>query len=164
MLWKDIANFKGRYSVSMRGEIYSKKNHLIMKQTTNTGYLRLSLVSNDGRRRGKYVHRLVAETFIPNPEGKSQVNHKDGNPLNNRVDNLEWVTPKENMIHASELGRFKDKRKGTKNPKSKFTNDDISEIRKMREQGHTLQYIADRFNCSISTVSMIYLYKTWTHI
>lgn len=58
----------------------------------------------DGEQKHYYVHRLMAEAFIPNPEDKPQVNHKDGDPRNNSPDNLEWVTAKENNVHAHETG------------------------------------------------------------
>jgi hypothetical protein len=68
-----------------------------LKLQKGTNYLHVSLNS---RERVFTVHRLVAETFLPNPENKPQVNHKDGNKLNNHVSNLEWVTASENMKHA----------------------------------------------------------------
>ena len=63
--------------------------------------------TESGKQTSYYVHRLVAEAFIPNPDDKPQVNHKDGNPSNNNVENLEWVTSKENVAHAYEIGLIK---------------------------------------------------------
>lgn len=62
-----------------------------LKQYKKNGYMMVDLVSEDGTVTPCYVHRLVAETFVPNPHGKKRVIHKDGNKLNNRADNLEWV-------------------------------------------------------------------------
>ena len=75
------------------------------------------------------VHRLVAEAFIPNPENKPHINHKDGNKANNHVDNLEWCTPKENTAHAWKNGLMNPKR-GTGHHGAKFTDSQIVEIKK----------------------------------
>ena len=81
------------------------------------GYLAVDLYEN-GERKTKRVHRLVAEAFIPNPDNKTEVNHKDGNKLNNNVSNLEWVTSKENVRHAWDNGLMKPSYSmlGRKNP------------------------------------------------
>ena len=70
---------------------------------TTTGYYKVDL-RKDGKRKSMKAHRLVAMAFIPNPEDKPHINHIDGNPLNNNVENLEWCTPRENVIHALETG------------------------------------------------------------
>ena len=85
----------------------------IIKTVQNpiSSYLQVLLWKN-GRRKMKYLHRLVAETFIPNPENLPEVNHKDGNKSNNCVDNLEWVTHRDNQIHAYKKRLRHDSRRG----------------------------------------------------
>ena len=102
-IWRDIAGIKG-YKISRNGEIFSMKQNRYMSPSDNGyGYLDISLPIN-GKDTHKYIHRLVAEAFIPNPENKEQVNHIDGNKHNNHLENLEWVTPLENAHHAIENG------------------------------------------------------------
>lgn len=72
-------------------------------EETKKGYLRVDLYDENGKRKHYKVHRLVAQAFIENPDGKPQVNHKDGNKHNNSVTNLEWVTDAENKDHRKEL-------------------------------------------------------------
>jgi hypothetical protein len=106
-IWKDIENYESYYEVSNLGRIKSKRSCIIMKNIlNNNGYLMCTL-SAPGKRKKFSVHRLVAAAFIKNDLDKKQVNHIDGNKLNNIIINLEWVTPKENTNHAWRLGLAK---------------------------------------------------------
>lgn len=102
-LWKPVSR-NNNYEISTDGRAYSCKRDLIMKPFLDEwGYQRISLHKN-GKRNDVSIHRLVAEAFIPNPENKPEVNHKDGNKLNNNVNNLEWCTHSENILHACRTG------------------------------------------------------------
>ena len=94
-MWRDIKNFEN-YMISDDGIIKSVKTGKIMKTWINIdGYASITLKHKNGTRKTFKVHRLVAQTFIPNPENKPTVHHIDQNKLNNTVDNLEWKTYKE---------------------------------------------------------------------
>jgi hypothetical protein len=100
----------GYYVIQSDGGIVSTRsrcNAKFLKQTVlPTGYLQVSIM-NKGKCKSKLVHRLIAQAFIPNPENKPCVNHKDGNKLNNDVSNLEWCTYSENELHSySVLGKI----------------------------------------------------------
>ena len=105
-MWKDIKGYEGYYQVSSDGEIRRMLAHgrtRIVKNRLNPKSLYYSVsLSKKCTRKSFAVHRLVAEAFIPNNENKREVNHIDGNKLNNKVSNLEWVTQKENLVHAME--------------------------------------------------------------
>lgn len=108
-MWKEIEGFNGNYEVDECGNVRSKfpnKSVRNLKPIAKSyGYIKVNLQAN-GRIVQASVHRLVAQAFVPNPENKKQVNHIDGNKHNNCVDNLEWVTPSENILHSfSALGR-----------------------------------------------------------
>lgn len=93
---------KGQYYISDKGNFYSTYSNRLMKpQRCHKGYLYVEI----GRKKYK-LHRLVAKYFIPNPDNLPQVNHKDCNKENNTVENLEWVTNKENYEHALKTGTF----------------------------------------------------------
>jgi hypothetical protein len=116
-IWKDIEGYEGYYKVSNLGRVksvgrwrrngvsnsYFQKKKVLEQGFKHNRYGRVSLYKNN-LREDVLVHRLVAETFIPNPENKPQVNHKDNDSKNNTVDNLEWVTSSENIIHAYKIG------------------------------------------------------------
>jgi hypothetical protein len=116
--WKAVAECNGEYQVSNFGRVKSLKHgkERILKPAIGTrGYLQNELSTN-GNRKNWALHRLVALAFIGNPENKPQINHIDGNKINNHIDNLEWVTRKENMEHAWNTGLFESKRLAQSKP------------------------------------------------
>ena len=114
------------YTISKDGTIINNRNNRVVKpQPNNKGYLRVCIA-------GKllFVHRLVAEKYIPNPDNLPQVNHKDGNKNNNNIENLEWVTNTQNRRHAIENGLQVN---GEKSPNAKLTWDIVNYIREHKE-------------------------------
>lgn len=105
-IWKPIAGTKGLIEVSNEGRVRSLLRgypRVLKTQTDNKGYHRLR-VTIEREKMSYKVHREVAKAFIPNPDNLPQVNHKDGDKNNNAVDNLEWVTNRDNAHHAIESG------------------------------------------------------------
>jgi hypothetical protein len=105
-IWKDIPNYEGVYKVSSLGNITSfwYNRHKVLSPGISNGYEHVVLCK-DGLKKRFSIHRLVAEVFIPNPENKPHVNHLDENPSNNKVENLEWCTPKENCNYGTRTER-----------------------------------------------------------
>ena len=120
MKWKKIDGFN--YEVSETGIIRNYCTKVIKKPSIGktSPYLLTQFYLGNNKRKSYLIHRLVALYFIPNPENKLQVNHKDKNKLNNHYSNLEWVTPKENMKHHYENGGIK---RNNQTYKGKFGKD-----------------------------------------
>ena len=140
------------YVISKTGEIYSKKRGKYVKpQPNGTGYLRVHIA-------GKmyFVHRLVAMTYIPNPDNLPQINHKDGNKHNNCVDNLEWVTNRDNSLHALRNGMMWIEEK---HPMSKLKRKEVAFIKSHPEMPK--EELANMFNISSTTISDIRKGRTW---
>lgn len=125
-IWKDITGYEGLYQVSNLGNIKRingsarcLKDRTLVIKTKENGYCFVCLCKNNSLKY-PHIHRLVALAFIPNPEKKSQVNHKNGIKNDNRLENLEWSTPSENGLHSfRKLGRVVVGLKGCLNRRSK---------------------------------------------
>lgn len=116
-IWKDIKGYEGKYQVSSFGRVRSLKDRWgnyrekLLKPQENNGknrYLKVN-ICKDSIVKPVLVHRLVAETFIPNPAGYPIINHKDENPGNNMVENLEWCDKSYNLKYGTALTRMKEK-------------------------------------------------------
>lgn len=100
IFWKEITGFKGLYEISTDGRVRSLKTGKELKNRSSKNlYFKVALYA-EGKRKDAYIHRLVAETFVPNPDELKYVNHKDGNIYNNSLFNLEWVTARGNQSHG----------------------------------------------------------------
>lgn len=152
------------YAVDNQGNVFSfpkktRKGIRVLKYNiVNHGYAMVDLCK-DGRVKRFLVHRLIAETLLPNPNNKPQVNHKNGNKLDNRIENLEWNTRSENQKHAIEIGLRS--AKGEKNSQSKLTRQEVLDIRKSKDKGSLL---AKKYNISHPTICDIRKGRSWTHV
>lgn len=153
-VWKDIEGYEGLYQVSNLGRVKSLeridrlerkvKERMLSIRDNGTGYKFVDLHKNNKAKRF-YVHRLVASTFIPNPEYKPEVNHLDGDKANNVVFNLCWSTRKENLRHAANTGLTK---RGDQNKLTKIKDADVLFIRENYEaynEDYNAEALAKKF-------------------
>lgn len=163
-----------KYKVDRNGVVYGQSGKPLRPAIDKKGYLRVGLVIN-GKLTTKKVHRLVCEAFIPNPEQKPFVNHKDLDKQNNSAYNLEWSTPKENTKHAIEMGVFSfqtseksvniNPKKGSLNGWSKLTENQVKEIRlKYKPRVYTREMLAKEYGVKVSCIKDIVNRKSWRHI
>lgn len=182
--WKPIVGFETLYEVSDQGRVRTldlqgfnrpstgkprtRKAKVINGWTHNTGYTRVYLGHGIfGGTRGKchYVHRLVASAFIPNPDNKPQINHKNGIRTDNRVENIEWCTNSENGLHAFRvLGRIAKGTPGERNYFCKLSEEDIRHIRIRAECGVLWDVLAADYGVSTDMISRIVKRKNWQHV
>ncbi|MDD6906567.1 MAG: HNH endonuclease [Finegoldia magna] len=166
-----IDGFDNLYCISPYGEILSpshidkagklRKLRRLTPQVTKKGYLRIGLMK-DGIQGRYFVHRLVAKTFIKNNLDKKEVNHIDGNKLNNHFSNLEWCTTKENIQHSYDTGiRVGTNHVGERNNKAKLNEKQVKEIINSAEP---IKHLAIKFNVSKSCIYKIKQRKTWSYV
>jgi hypothetical protein len=105
--WKAIPGYEGLYEVSDQGRVRNAKKHVLAPNQMVNGYLCVHLYANGKHTRSpKTIHRLVAKVFLPNGKDDQEVNHKNFNRHDNRAENLEWVTSRENVWHSIAAGRY----------------------------------------------------------
>jgi hypothetical protein len=162
-IWKDIEDYEGLYQVSNYGRVKSlKKGALIMKpQTSKDGYKKINL-RRDNKTFSFKTHRLVAKAFILNPDNLPEVNHIDGNKINNHVSNLEWITHAKNMIHAAE-NKLAKGANGIKNYGAKLTDSQVLEIRTLKGTMYPKEICAI-YGIKQSTICKILQGKLWKHL
>ncbi len=145
------------YDVTPEGQVINTTTNYVLKPKHNSSqycYVRM-------KGKNYYIHRLVASKYIPNPENKPQVNHKDGNKDNNHVDNLEWTTAKENKTHAVDHNLVAS---GTQIVHSRLTEDDVRFIRANAKKTMKIKDLAAKYHVSLKTIGDIVNYRTWNHI
>lgn len=169
-IWKqliyDNIDIDSKFEISNYGELRNKITNKVYKKHINkNGYYQVCV--SLGSRKSKKVIRLhlaVAKTFIPNEDKTLIVNHKDCNKLNCCVDNLEWCSQHENVLHAYENGLITI---GEKHRGSKLKEKDVIYIRKhynFRDKDNNIRALASKFNVSINTIKDVVYNKTWRHI
>jgi hypothetical protein len=165
---RPVPGYEGRYSVTSHGRVFSHQYRhsdrtVELSQTTHPeGYKRVKFPLGYPGSHIK-VHRLVAMAFHSNPNDLPQVNHIDGNKGNNHYLNLEWTDNSGNQRHAFDTGLQND-RKGVKHNLAKLDDEKVFEIRKLLEQGNTLQFVADIYGVSKHCIFDIKKGRSWTHI
>lgn len=156
-----IEVFDGLF-IKENGDLFSAKSNKILKPTVGSGgYLEYSTKVGD-RKRKLYQHRLLAMAYIPNPNNYRVVNHKDGNKLNNKIDNLEWCTDKQNSDHAWDNNLINNR--GSKMTNARWTDDQVRLLRAYHKQGYTLTQLCKANNFPKPTMSNMLSYKTYRDV
>ena len=173
-MWKAIPGYEGLYEandetgrirslprsiLSTTGQQYSIKGRILRCNKIKNGYLVVYL-RKDKTTHPEYVHRLIAKTYIQNPNNYAVVNHKDGNKSNCAANNLEWVSYAMNNQHAYDNNL---REKGEHHYKSKLTDEDVKSIRRDGKYA-TYEEIAAKYNVTKATIRDVLINRTWKHI
>lgn len=162
-IWIEILDFNLCYKISNYGNLYSyRMNKLLTPKINKYGYLEVTLRNKEGKQQSKLIHHLVVKYFMNYITKKLGlvINHKDGNKLNNKLENLEIVTRSRNSKHAYEIGLNKP-RLGEKSNLSKLKYKEVQQIKNMLKSGYSSKEIAHKFNIHATTISKIKTGKTW---
>lgn len=171
--WRDVPNTKGQYQATESGMVRSvsigkrtgrQRGRILSPTASRKGYRCFRICVEGEAPRNVKLHRVIMETFIgPCPAGM-QVNHKDGDKTNNTVENLEYVTCKENIRHCWSTGLHGTEHcRGARNNKSKLSEGDVREIRRLSENTSQKQ-LALMFHVTATTICSIQKRRMWKHI
>lgn len=174
-VWKDILGYEGYYQISSLGRFRSLDRKVTYKNGTSVfykgkitftkpnkkGYYR-GCLNKDGTGISVFIHRLVAEAFIPNPKNLPTVNHKNGVKTDNRVENLEWMTIEENNQHALRTGL--NRLIGEKSASAKLTESDVRQIRGLLKTQLTQKEIGNLFGVKAWIIKEIKFGRAWSHV
>lgn len=176
-IWKPVKGFEQYYEVSDEGIIRTieryiilsthsyKKCRKILKQFQDSkGYFHVKLYNGQGKSRSITIHRIVALTFLDNPDKLLEVNHINHDKTNNNVKNLEWISRSNNIKH-SYIHRNPNTYKGSGNKNSKLTEEQVINIRKEYTLGNiTYKQLANKNNVGITLIGYIINNKVWNHV
>ena len=175
--WKSIEGFDN-YEVSNFGQVRSldrqewlhnrhenpylrkRKGKILSQHMSNVGYMQVALYIN-GKMYAPLVHRLVAKAFIDNPNNFPEVNHEDGNKLNNSIENLNWCTRTENSLHSTKV---LNKNKGENSGMSLLTEEQVLNILSQLDLGVSQTKLGEQFNVTNHTIHKIYKRKNWCEV
>lgn len=174
LIWKFHPDFEGYVEISTEGGVrtvsrlvtypqgWSKtvKGKSIARRVSDRGYY-TSTLQVAGKPVPQQIHRLVAETFIPNPDNLPFINHKDGNKLNNCVENLEWCTAEQNLQHAARTDLM---RTGSRHRDAKLSESDALEIVRLDTLGVSKNIIASQFGVCYRTVYNVLTGRNWSNV
>ena len=169
-IWKPVVGYEGIYSVSNIGRVRRDSaqdpkwiGHIMTQTIRFGGYMGVHLYRPGHIQVTHFVHRLVAFAFLGKPpEGRSQVNHINGKKTDNRVENLEWVSPPENALHSIHV--INSGGRDSRNGFAKLHETDVIQIKKMLLAGSTCASIARQFNVTATTIQYIRQGKYWQHV
>lgn len=146
------------YKIYDDGTVIGKRGVPLIPWKSKGGYLLVNLCI-DGHKSHHLLHRLVAQTYLPNPNNLPQINHKDGDKLNNKVENLEWCSQSDNMKHSfRELGRKPIR------SNAKLTDQQVIELCQLRASGSTYYELGDMFGISYQAAHRISAGDTYKHV
>lgn len=163
-IWRDVVGYEGMYLISNHGRVQSLKrkgrleSRILRGDPDASGYLQLYLYRKQQRERVK-IHKLVARAFIGERPERHVINHINGIKTDNRPENLEYCTSKENIQHAWKIGLMKSGLRG-----HKLTTEQIIEIRKLYKNGVSAKKLGEIFKVSRGMISSITQKKLWKHI
>lgn len=173
-IWKDVKGFEGLYSVSDKGRVkshdkkhkhfkngaeYVRKGRILRPYKKKHGYLEVSLYDINRKPHYKLVHRIVAEAFLPKVNGAEVVNHKDHSKVNNKVENLEWCTQKENCGYSLKKGFYK---VGEEAHSAKMTRETVIECRKKYfVSGFSIKDLSNEYGLSYQNMNSLIKGESW---
>lgn len=155
--------FDGKqYLVFSNGDIYGPMGVKLKHRPNHDGYATVTMGRE--KRTTIFVHRLVANLFLPNPNGLSDVDHLDGDRMNPSLENLEWVTHTENIRRAHEKGMYSGRFVGENNPKAKLTAEAVMKLRSEYQSGNTIMELHRQYGIPWTTIFNVVKRLTWKHL